>query len=179
MNLLKGTNCYTIGQLQHGCFDYAKEWRAYLQEQFNDLGIKILSPLDRMFRNFPAEGENLNNELKQALKDGKYDWVHEQMKRIRSRDLAACDFSTFLIAVLDPNKITWGATDEIITAKRNQKPVFLVIPEKGYSEIPLWLSSYFRPNWVYKDLDEVINVVKKIDLGEIEINSKYWKILDK
>ncbi len=176
---LNGTNAYTIGQLQHGSFKYAKEWRSYLQEKLEPLGVHILSPLDKMFKNFPKEGEHFNAELKQALKDGKYQWVHEEMKVIRNRDLAACDFSTFLIAVIDPKTVTWGCTDEIITSKRNQKPVFLVIPDKGYEEIPLWLASYFRPNWVYKNLDEVIDILYKIDSGKIEVNNKYWKILEK
>ncbi len=178
MNLLKGTNCYTIGQLQHGCFSFAKSWRDELKSKLSPIGVKILSPLDRMFRNFPEESANLNSELQQQLKDGKYYWVHEQMKAIRARDLAACDLSTFLIAVLDPNRITWGATDEIITSKRNCKPVFLIIPDKGYSEIPLWLASYFKPNWVYKNIDEVVNVLYQINSGEIDINNKYWKILN-
>lgn len=178
MHLLNNTKCYTIGPLECGSFKEAIKWRTYLQEKLQPLNIKILSPLDKMFKNFPVENENLNKELKRALKDGKYEWVHEQMKIIRNRDLAACDFSTFLVAVMEPNQATWGSTDEIITSKRNQKPVFLVIPNEGYSAIPLWLSSYFRPNWVYKSLDEVIDTIYKIDKGQIEVNNKYWKILD-
>jgi hypothetical protein len=178
MGLLQGTNCYTIGPLECGSFKEARRWRTYVQDKLKPLEIKILSPLDKMFRNFKTESESTNNQLKQALKDGKYELVHEEMKMIRNRDLAACDLSTFLIAIIEPGIATYGSIDEIVTSKRNQKPVFLVIPDKGFEAIPLWLASYFQPNWVYKNLDEVIDTIYKIDSGEIPIKNKYWKILD-
>ncbi len=177
MGLLKGTVTYTVGNLQYGCFDAAKSWRDSLKEQLSPLGIRILSPLDKMFRNFEKEGKDFNKELVQALKEGRHQWVHEQAKSIRSRDLSACDVSQFLIAYLDPTKPTFGSTDEIITAKRNLKPVFLIL-DGGYSNCPIWLCSYFKPHWVYPSLDKVVDTLKKIDTGEIEINTKYWKILE-
>lgn len=178
MGLLTGTKCYTIGPLECGCFKEARKWRAYVKDKLDPLGVRTLSPLNKMFKNFEKEGEHFNAELKEALKQGKYEWVHEQMKMVRNRDLAACDLSTFLIAIVEPGVPTYGSTDEIVTSKRNQKPVFLVIPDKGYSEIPIWLASYFKPNWVYKNLDEVINTIYKIDSGEIQVSNKNWKILD-
>ncbi len=152
MNLLKGTKCYTIGNLEYSCFSNAKKWRSSLKQELKPLGITILSPLDKVFKNFPVEGKDFNAHLKEQLKLNNFDYVHEQMKHIRNRDLGMVDLSTFIIGVLNPDVPTFGTTDEIVTAKRNQKPVFLVIPERGYSGCPLWLTSYFKPNWVYKDL---------------------------
>ena len=178
MNILKGSRVYTIGQLQHESFTYANEWRNYLLEKFNPLGIQVLSPIEKVFKNFPLESKDMQDKMKDALKEGNYDFVHREMTAIRNRDLAMCDLSTFLIAVIDPNKVTWGCTDEIITSKRSRKPVFLVIPELGYAGIPLWLASYFKPNWVYKSLDDVIDTIYRIDAGKEEVNNKYWKILE-
>ncbi len=174
--LLWGTKAYTIGNLQYGSFDHAREWRQYLKVNLEPLGIDILSPLDKPFKNFEREDENLQFKMKEDLNLGNYEKVHQGMKIVRNRDLALCDISTFLIAYIDPNKPTWGSPDEIVTSKRNQKPVFLVL-DGGYRNIPLWLASYFRPNWVYEDLDQVISTLVKIDQREIEINNKYWKIL--
>lgn len=176
MGLLYKSKVYTIGNLEYGCFTNAKSWRDSLVTELSPLGITILSPLDKVFENYPQEGADFNKHLKGQLTLGNFDYVHEEMKAIRNRDLAMCDLSTFLIAYLDISKPTYGSVDEIITAKRNQKPVFLVI-DGGYKNIPLWLSSYFKPNWVYCSLNDVVETIKKIDSGEISVNNKYWKIL--
>lgn len=178
MGLLKDTKCYTIGPLEFGSFDKAISWRQSLKDELCPLGIDILSPLDKVFKNFPKEGRGFNQHLREELKKGNFDYVHTEMKQIRTRDLALCDLSTFLIAYLDINIPTFGSVDEIITSKRNQKPIFLII-DGGYKNIPLWLSSYFKPNWVYNDLDSVVAIIKKINSGEEQINNKYWKILNK
>jgi hypothetical protein len=143
------------------------------------MGIQVLSPLDDLFKTFKAESSGFNQHLRKCLKDpDSWEYVHEQAKLIRGRDLAMVDHSNFLICVLDPSKPTFGTIDEIITAKRASKPVFLVVPELGYSGIPIWLSSYFKPNWVYSSLAEVFQVLKKIDNEPPEnLNNKYWKIL--
>lgn len=177
MNLLKGCLSYTIGPLEVGDFNSARSWREYAKEKLAPLGIKILSPLDKVLKNYPQESETKNAELKQALKDGKYDYVHREMQEIRNRDLACCDVSTFLIAVLEPGIPSCGSIDEIITSKRLQKPVFLVVPELGYAGLALWMTSYFKPEQVYKSLDEVIDILYKIDQGEIEIDTKHWKLI--
>lgn len=36
----------------------------------------------------------------------------------------------------------------------------------------------FKPSWVYKSYDEVINKLFEIDSGHQEINPKTWKILE-
>lgn len=177
MGLLRGSKIYTIGNLQYSSFEHAKEWREYLKNKLNPRGIKILSPLDKMFSNFPKEDERLQEKLKIALNEGDFNFVHEEAKIIRARDLSACDHSTCLIAYLDITKPTIGSIDEIITSKRNCKPVFLVI-DGGYKNCPIWLCSYFKPSWVYDSLDKVIETLYDIDDGKIEVNNKYWKILE-
>lgn len=179
MNLLNGSKCYTIGNLEYDSFSFAKDWRDFVKNELSSLGIKILSPLDKVFANFEKEGEGYNKYLKEQLSLGNYDLVHSKMSEVRNRDLAMCDLSTFIIGVLNPNIPTYGTVDEIITSKRNRKPVFLVIPDAGYSKLPLWLCSYFKPDWVYSNLNDVITRIKEIDSGKIEVNNKYWKILEK
>ena len=64
-----------------------------------------------------------------------------------------------------------------ITSKRASKPIFLVIPDKGYRGIPIWLASYFKPNWVYESVDQVVQELYRIDSEPAEnLNNKYWKI---
>lgn len=178
MNTLSNTRCYTVGNLEYGCFGFAAEWRDYLKEKLSPIGVEILSPLDNPFKTFKPESSGWNKKLKEMLQDPhNWDIVHEESQKIRNRDLAMVDRADFLIGVLDPNTPTFGLTDEVITAKRQMKPVFLVIPELGYKGCPIWLCSYFKPHWVYKSIDDVIEGLYKIDKSPPEeLNSKYWKI---
>lgn len=178
MDTLRGTRVYTIGNLEYDSFSSAAEWRQKLIKSFDPLGIQVLSPLDNHLKTFKPESAGWNKELREKLQDpSKWDEVHEAAKSIRNRDLSYVDCSQFLIAVLNPEKPTFGTVDEIITAKRSCKPVFLVIPDRGYSGIPIWLASYFKPNWVYSSLDDVIKEVYKINGEPVEnLNNKYWKI---
>ncbi len=167
-----------IGQLEYGCFNNARQWREDFSEKVQDMGIITFSPLDHVFLNYEVEDKNFQDQIKAALQNGDYDFAHEQMKKIRSRDLYLCDISDFLVGVLNPKLPTFGTIDEIITSKRANKPVFLVV-EGGYKNLPLWLCSYFKKEWVYNSLEEVIAVLRKIDSGEIVINSKYWRLVNK
>ena len=178
MGTLSNTTVYTIGNLEYDSFSFAAKWRDLIAQELNPLGIRVLSPLDNVFKTFSPESAGWNKKLKEDLKNPKYwDEVHEEAKKIRNRDLAMVDISTFLIAVLNPEKPTFGTTDEIITAKRACKPVFLVIPDKGYAGIPIWLASYFKPSWVYSSVNDVIGKLKIIDQEPVEnLNNKYWKI---
>lgn len=179
METLKGSTVYTIGNLEYGSFGFAAKWRQQIKDEFEPLGIRVLSPLDNPFKSFAPESSGWNKFLKESLQSpDKWEYVHEEAKLIRNRDLAMVDISTFIIACLDPTVPTFGTVDELVTSKRSCKPVFLVIPEKGYSGIPIWLASYFKPNWVYSSIEEVINVVKEINNNDAsQLNNKYWKIL--
>jgi len=178
MNTLNGTRAYTVGNLEFDSFTSAAQWRQKLIEALTPIGIQILSPLDNMFKTFHPETAGWNRELRSMLKDpNRWNEVHEAAKLVRNRDLAMVDASQFLVAVLNPDKPTFGTTDELITAKRSCKPIFLVIPERGYSAIPIWLASYFKPEDVYESVDEVIRELYRINSEPVEnLNNKYWKI---
>ena len=178
MHTLKGTTVYTIGNLEYGSFGFAAKWRQEVRESLEPIGVRVLSPLDNVFKTFAPESAGWNKSLKEDLKNPKkWNFVHEEAKKIRNRDLAMVDISTFLIACLDPTLPTFGTIDEIITAKRACKPVFLVIPEKGYEGIPIWLASYFKYNWVYNSLKQVLIQLHMINENPVEdLNNKYWKI---
>lgn len=180
MHTLKGSTVYTVGNLEYDSFSYAAEWRDKIKKELTPLGIRVLSPLDSVFKTFKEEAAGFNKHLKEnLLNPARWMYVHDEAQKIRNRDLAMVDISTFLIGVLDPTKPTFGTIDEIITAKKACKPVFLVIPDKGYTAIPIWLASYFKPDWVYNSVDKVIEEVKRIDSRPAEeLNNKYWKIFN-
>lgn len=174
--ILYKAKVYLCCQLQFGDFDEVRRDHDYFKEQTKGIGLTVLSPLDRMFLSFEMESKELHFELKERLKNGDFDYVHEQAQLIRNRDLNACDLSTFIVAKLDPNVPAFGLTDEVITSKRNGRPVFLII-SGGFANCPIWLCSYFKPSWVYNDYDSVIKKLVEINEGKQEINPKTWKIL--
>ena len=176
MGILYKTKCYLGCQLQFGDFDQVKKEHDYFKEETKEIGLTVLSPLEPIFTSSESESKELHLLIKKELEKGNFNFVHEEMKKIRSRDLAACDLSTFIVAKLNPTVPAFGLTDEIITSKRNGRPVFLIL-ENGYGTCPLWLCSYFKPNWVYRSYDEVISTLFKIDSGKQEIDLKTWKIL--
>lgn len=178
MGTLAGTKAYTVGNLEFDSFTSAAKWRQQLVEALNPIGVQILSPLDNPFKTFQPESAGHNRRLREMLQDpAKWDEVHKQAQLIRNRDLAMVDASQLIVAVLDATKPTFGTTDEIITAKRSCKPVFLVVPDKGYSGIPIWLASYFKPSWVYSSIEQVIKELYRINDAPVEeLNNKYWKI---
>ncbi len=176
MGILYKTKCYLGCQLQFGDFDQVKKEHDYFKEKTKEIGLTVLSPLEPIFISSEGESKQTHFNLKENLKNGNFDYVHDEFKKIRSRDLAACDVSTFIVAKLNPNIPAFGLTDEIITSKRNGKPVFLILTD-GKESCPLWLTSYFKSNWIYRSYDEVIDKLFEINSGKQEIDFKTWKIL--
>lgn len=177
MGLLNRAKCYMACQLQFGDFDKVRNEHEYFRNRVEPMGVVVLSPLEKIFTSFDRESKDMHEHLKEELAVGNFNYVRSQMQIIRNRDLAACDLSTFIVAKLNPKVVSYGIVDEIITSRRNGRPVFLVIEGK-YKNCPLWLCSYFKSDWVYNDYDEVIDKLIKIDKGEESINSKNWKILE-
>lgn len=176
-NTLKGAKCYSIGPLEFGDWDHAALWRKTLQQELAPLNIRVISPLDEVFTTFKQESKAFHKVLLDKLKNGDWEYVHNEMRKIRNRDLAITDHSTFIVAVLPEGVPTVGGIDELLTARRLCRPIFLVVPDKGFGGLPLWLCSYFKPESVYKSLEDAVKDIKKIDqTPPEELDSKYWKI---
>jgi hypothetical protein len=107
---------------------------------------------------------------------GKYDLVAEHMKQIRSEDLRTVDLSDFLIVYLNPKVPTVGSIEELTTAVREKKVIFMVI-EGGKKNTPLWVLGMMPHKFIYDNFDDALNVLNKIDSGEITIDNERWKLL--
>lgn len=179
MNTLRGSKCYLAGNLEFEDWNFSISWRTEFEERVAPLGIKVLSPLKSVFKNFPKEAKDFTLQLKAALAAGDYNFVHEQSKLIRSKDLNLCDIATFLVINLNPSKPTFGTIDELITASRAKKPIFLII-KGGYTNIPIWLAGYVKPEFVFNSLNDVIDELFRLDsLPNSCLNNKYWRLLEK
>ena len=173
--LLWKTKIYLAGNLETEDYSYAVDWRKDFADKVKEMGIITLSPLEELFINYPKEDKDFQDKLKAARANGEFDYVHEEMVKIRSRDLICIDVSTCIVAVINPDKPSWGTVDEIILATRQNKNVFLVIKD-GPRRLPLWLFSYFTKEWVFDNLDQVVDRLKTINEGKIELDPKYWRL---
>ena len=112
------------------------------------------------------------------MENGFYGEVAERMKLIRSYDLNLVDRSDFIIAHLLPEVASWGSAEEIVTAVRMKKPIFISM-EGGKHATPLWMMGMMPHHYIYDSIEEVVDMIKKIDTGEKAIDSDRWRLLRK
>ena len=102
----------------------------------------------------------------------------DKMKTVRAYDLNLVDRSDFIVAHLVPDVASWGSAEEIVTAVREKKPVFISM-EGGKSKTPLWMLGMLPHKFIYNNLDEVIEMLYAIDNGSKPIDSDRWRLLRK
>jgi len=112
------------------------------------------------------------------MESGFYNDVSERMKLIRSYDLNLVDRSDFIIAHLLPEVASWGSAEEIVTAVRMKKPIFISM-EGGKSKTPLWMMGMLPHHYIYNTIEDVIGMIKQIDCGNKKIDSDRWRLLKK
>lgn len=172
-NNLYKTKTYLVGHMQ---YKSGRDWRGYVTEELEPLGVTVFDPYHKPFVEDVDEDEPARVEMLQMMEDGKYDDLTRRMKKVRNYDLNLVDRSDFIIANLQPEIASWGSAEEIVTAVREQKPVFVAI-EGGKVKTPLWMLAMFPHKYIYNSIEEVVDMVKKIDSGEVRLDSGRWKLL--
>jgi nucleoside 2-deoxyribosyltransferase len=175
MNLLDKTKTYLVGHMQYLS---GRNWREEVAAKLKDLGITSFDPYKKPFIKDVEEDEATRQEMDVWMKTKQYDRVTERMKTIRAYDLNLVDRSDFIIAHLVPDVASWGSAEEIVTAVRMKKPVFVSM-EGGKCKTPLWMLGMFPHKYIYNSLDEIIEMLYAIDSGSKEIDSDRWRLLRK
>lgn len=175
MNKLSLTKTYLAGNLEYISAKDAHAWRDDFKLFCNALGIVCMSPLEQVFANFPVESPESQASLKGSVRAGRLLRVHNKMKEIRRRDLSMVDHSTFVVAVINTTKPTFGTVEELVVAEKSNKPVFIVV-SPSTKETPLWLLGMFKPYCFYNSIEEVKIAIKKLDSGRTRMDRKHWKI---
>lgn len=178
MNLLENTRCYLSGHMQ---YDQAgHEWRKIVSESLTPMGIKILNPYEKVFVDFNDPDSKDNNgdysHLKECVKRGELQRVHDEFAPRRNEDLRCCDVCDFSIVRILPEVASWGTMEEVVTLNRAKKPCFIVVVG-GIEKTPIWLVSMFKPNYFYNDLNESIEMIQAINNGDKEVDSDRWRLL--
>ena len=174
-NILYRTKTYLVGHMQYA---NGRDWREYVEEELTPMNVQIFNPYKKPFVKDVDEDEETRDKIHRDMERGYYNDVAERMKQIRSYDLNLVDRSAFIIAHLLPEVASWGSAEEIVTAVRMKKPVFISM-EGGKTKTPLWMMGMMPHKYIYDSIEEVVAMIKEIDSGEKFIDSDRWRLLRK
>ena len=150
--------------------------RDYVEGELEPLGIRIFNPYKKPFVKDVKEDEDTRLSLDHCQKHGYFNDVAERMSLVRSYDLNLVDRSDFIIAHLLPEVASWGSAEELVTAVRMKKPIFISM-EGGKHATPLWIMGMLPHHYIYDSVEEVVEMIKQIDSGEKKIDSDRWRLL--
>jgi nucleoside 2-deoxyribosyltransferase len=173
-NHLWKTKTYLVGKM-HGP---DTGWRDSITPHLQELGVVVFNPCGKPFIRDVQEAHDAREALLHRRATGEYEYLEKKMREIRSFDLNLVDRSDFIIAYLDPQDASWGSAEELVTAVRMKKPIFLII-KGGKSRCPLWIFGMMPHKYIYGSVEEVVEILNQIDSGAIELDSLRWKLLKK
>jgi hypothetical protein len=173
MGLLAKTKVYLVGHMQ---YVNGRGWREDVTKSLVEMGVTVFDPYHKPFIDDTKEDETMRTVLHEQMVNGEFDKVANRMKKVRNFDLRLCDLSDFIIAHIRPDVASWGSAEELVTNCRAKKPVFISI-EGGKTCTPLWIMGMFPHKYIYNNVDEIVEMLKKIDSGDKVIDNERWKLL--
>ena len=155
-----------------------RNWREEVTSKLNKIGVTCFDPYKKPFIKDVEEDEATRQEMETWMRTKQYDRVTDRMKTVRAYDLNLVDRSDFIVAHLVPEVASWGSAEEIVTAVRMKKPVFVSM-EGGKAKTPLWMLGMFPHKYIYNSIEEIVDMLYAIDSGAKEIDSDRWRLLRK
>jgi len=174
-NILEKTKTYLVGHMQYAD---GRNWRDDVESQLTPLNITVFNPYKKPFVKDVEEDEEARTRMHEDMQMGYHNDVAERMSTVRSYDLNLVDRSDFIIAHLLPEVASWGSAEELVTAVRMKKPIFISM-EGGKAKTPLWIMGMLPHNYIYDTIDDVLDMIKQIDSGRKAIDSDRWRLLKK
>lgn len=175
-NILWKTRTYLVGNMQYVSDKEGESWRDEITKVLHEMNVIVFNPYRKPFIKDVQEGSNVSKKLSIACKKKQYDSVSNKMRQIRIYDLNLVDRCDFIIAYINPSVASWGSAEEIVTAVRMKKPLFLAI--KGGKQLcPLWVFGMFPHKYIYDSPMDIIKTIKQIDSGRKRLDNERWKLL--
>tara|TARA_Y100000004_G_scaffold91563_1_gene102595 strand:+ start:2942 stop:3478 length:537 start_codon:yes stop_codon:yes gene_type:complete len=175
MNLLENTKTYLVGHMQYA---NGEDWRKRVEVELQKLKIITFNPYRKPFVKDVEEDDNARQKMAEDMSNGFYGDVAKRMHVIRNYDLNLVDRSDFIIANILPEVASWGSAEELVTAVRMKKPIFISM-EGGKAKTPLWILGMLPHHYIYDNIDQILQMIKKIDSGKKAIDSDRWRLLRK
>ena len=151
-----------------GPMDYAqdggREWRDIITDELMDIGFtrhQILNPCQKPIssagHNMSAEVEMMNAYRK--LED--WEGLERLMKKIMNIDLRLVDKSDIVIVNISSDVRTTGSIHEIVQARQQHKPVYL-IDTQGMGHVSGWMLALVGRDRIYHSIDGVVESIRRI-----------------
>ena len=174
-NVLENTRTYLVGHMQYAS---GRDWRKYVENKLERLNIVTFNPYRKPFVKDVEEDEGARQKMADDMVNGYYNDVAERMRTVRNYDLNLVDRSDFIIAHILPDVASWGSAEELVTAVRAKKPIFISM-EGGKSQAPLWIMGMLPHQYIYNNIEEVLEMIHQINDGKKAIDSDRWRLLRK
>jgi hypothetical protein len=172
-NILEKTKTYLVGHMQ---YISGRNWRSEVTSKLQEINVTCFDPYEKPFMKDVEEDEASRIEMETWMRTKQYDRVANRMKTVRSYDLNLVDRSDFIIAHLVPSVASWGSAEEIVTAVRMKKPIFVSM-EGGKSKTPLWMLGMLPHKYIYNSVEEIVDMLFAINEGSKPIDSDRWRLL--
>lgn len=151
-----------------GPMDFAKDlgvgWRDTITDKLVQIGLSEKNILNPCRKPAVFGGKNLSEEQRLCNEyRAKKDWtgLSELMKKIMAVDLRLCDKADLIIANFSHCERTTGSIHEIVAARLQHKPVFL-IDEQGLEHVSGWLFGLLGPDRIFTSVDDVVEKIRRI-----------------
>lgn len=174
-NILEKTRTYLVGHMQYAS---GRDWRKYVEDELEKLNIVTFNPYRKPFVKDVEEDEGARQKMADDMASEYYNDVTERMRVVRNYDLNLVDRSDFIIAHILPEVASWGSAEELVTAVRAKKPVFISM-EGGKQKTPLWIMGMLPHHYIYNSIEEVLDMIHQINDGKKAIDSDRWRLLRK
>ena len=176
-NLLDGTRIFLSGPIDRVADD-GVQWREFFKKEcvYNNFNIKFFDPCDKP-KNLGSEIGIEKHKVKELILNGKWDEAQELVKLFRRFDLRGVDWCDLIVAKIDLDAHACGTYDEIFTAERECKPVFMIMGKgQKKTDIPSWLVSFMKEKEIFNNEYECIDYLKKLNNGQISFDRRWVKI---
>lgn len=158
-----------------------KEWKELCgtMSQIAHVDLRLTDKSDVVLVNFPQMGTDKYKKIADDLDDylGGFDReytgdvVNDAFDYLRNK----CNF--LLTQLASQTVPTYGTIHEIVVARQQRKPVFIVW-EGGKEHCSAWLMWLVGHQNVFSSVDELMTRLKNISKGRAAFNAKDWLLLD-
>lgn len=169
---LRGCRVYLVGHMEYAD---GQDWRNRVIKELAPLGVKVFNPYNKPFCGSIDEGVNIREELHAKMQSGDFDYVSSYMRQVRNDDLRLCDIADFFIVNISPKIASWGSAEELCTANREKKTIYLIV-EGGKQNTPLWVMGMIPHENIFGDVESIIAHLKKVNENKVPLD-KRWKVL--
>lgn len=156
-----------------------ESWRDVVSKALREMGVIVFNPYHKPFiKDVQEGGAKARARLDAALARKDYNYLSRKCRKIRIFDLNLVDRCDFIIACINPKVASYGSAEEIVTAVRMKKPIFLAV-EGGKQACPYWIFGMFPHKYIYDSVDEIIDMLRRINSGRKKLDNERWKLLRK